>query len=301
VNATPGLRPPWVDDSAFPFESHFVAIDGSTIHYIDEGSGPLLLLYHGNPTWSFLYRQVVLELRERFRCVAFDYPGMGLSTARAGFGYRADEHAAVAERFVAELDLTQITPLVQDWGGPIGLSVAVRQPERHRALIVGNTWAWMAATIGGRIKNGLFSRLWGGPIGRVLNERWNLFAKTVIPAGHKRHKASAEEMVQYLSPFADRASRTPLHVFPREITKAKAFLDDLEADLPKIADLPALILWADRDFAFKKAELAHWQQILRHHHTHALRGAGHFFQDDAADEVCHTIRDWWPTVERATA
>jgi haloalkane dehalogenase len=299
VNPTPGRRPPWVDDDAFPFESRFIAIDGSTIHYIDEGSGPVLLLYHGNPSWSFLYRQIVLGLRERFRCVAFDYPGMGLSTARPDFGYRAHEHAAVAERFVIDLDLVQITPLVQDWGGPIGLSVAARHPERHRALIVGNTWGWMADTIRGRIKNALFSKLWGGPVGRALNGRWNLFAKTVVPAGHKRHRMTPAELAQYLGPFPHRASRIPLQVFPREIMTARAFLLDLESHLPAVAGLPALILWADRDFAFKKPELEHWQRVLPRGRTHILHRAGHFFQDDAPDEVCETILDWWPSVGHA--
>jgi pimeloyl-ACP methyl ester carboxylesterase len=96
TNLTPGHRPAWVDNELFPFVSKFLRIDGHTIHYVDEGHGPLLLLYHGNPTWSFLYRRLIADLRDRFRCMAFDYPGMGLSTADPAFSYRAPESSGWA-------------------------------------------------------------------------------------------------------------------------------------------------------------------------------------------------------------
>src|SRR5207302_11174538 len=86
-------RPAWVDDGLFPFESRFVTIDGHTVHYVDEGSGPTLLLLHGNPTWSFDYRDVIRALRDQFRCIALDYPGLGLSSARPGYRYLPEEHA----------------------------------------------------------------------------------------------------------------------------------------------------------------------------------------------------------------
>ncbi|MGW3964247.1 alpha/beta fold hydrolase [Amycolatopsis sp. NPDC005003] len=90
-----GGRPAWVDDELFPFESRFVAINGHTVHYVDEGAGPTLLLLHGNPTWSFVYRDVIRALREEFRCVALDYPGFGLSSPRPGYRYLPEEHAQV--------------------------------------------------------------------------------------------------------------------------------------------------------------------------------------------------------------
>src|SRR5271165_6586253 len=118
---TAGMRPGWVDDQLFPFQSHFVEIGGHTVHYVDEGSGPLLLMLHGNPTWSFVYRQVITSLRDRFRCVAPDYPGFGLSVAAPGYGYLPEEHAEVLLAFIDRLDLSAATLVVQDWGGPIGI------------------------------------------------------------------------------------------------------------------------------------------------------------------------------------
>ena len=105
-------RPDWVDDELFPFESRFVELDGAHVHYVDEGAGPTLLMLHGNPTWSFLYREIIASLRDRFRCVALDYPGFGLSTAPPGYGFTAREHSDVVARFVAELDLTDWTPVM---------------------------------------------------------------------------------------------------------------------------------------------------------------------------------------------
>lgn len=209
ANPTPGRRPDWVSDELFPFTSHFADIDGHILHYVDEGEGPVLLLYHGNPTWSFLYRDIIRELRAEFRCVVFDYPGMGLSAAAPGFTFRAAELAVVAEAFVDHLDLRAITPMVQNWGGPIGLAAAIRHPQRYHALIIGNAWGWPAAALSERVRNRVFSTLWGGPLGRTAIKHGNLFANMILPAGHKRRRLSDEEMAHYLLPFADPASRTP--------------------------------------------------------------------------------------------
>src|SRR2546425_587260 len=102
-------RPSWLADELYPFQSHFADIDGAQVHYVDEGSGPPLLLLHGNPTWSFLYRAIITGLRDRFRCVALDYPGFGLSRAVAGYGFTPAEHARIVERLVLRLDLKDVT------------------------------------------------------------------------------------------------------------------------------------------------------------------------------------------------
>ena len=127
-------RPNWLSRQLYPFEDQWMEIDGHTLHYVDEGAGPVLLLLHGNPTWSFLYRGIIRRLRDTFRCVAADYPGFGLSTARAGYGFTTREHSAVVEKLFLALDLRDVTLVVQDWGGPIGLGLAGRQSDRISAL-----------------------------------------------------------------------------------------------------------------------------------------------------------------------
>src|SRR5271165_3958347 len=117
-------RPAWIPEDLYPFEDRYAEFDGSRVHYVEEGSGPPLLLLHGNPTWSFLYREIIKGLAGNYRCIAVDYPGFGLSRAAPGYAFTPAEHARVIERLLLELDLTGVTMMVQDWGGPIGFAVA---------------------------------------------------------------------------------------------------------------------------------------------------------------------------------
>jgi haloalkane dehalogenase len=135
-------RPEWLPEHLFPLQGVHVGVDAANVHYVDEGDGPVLLLMHGNPIYSFLYRELITGLRDRFRCIAIDYPGFGLSTAPPGYRFTPAEHADIIEKVVQRLDLTGITMMVQDWGGPIGFAVATRNPERFSAFVIGNTWAW---------------------------------------------------------------------------------------------------------------------------------------------------------------
>src|SRR5215831_17227429 len=220
-------RPGWVPDELYPFESHFAEIGGARVHYVDEGSGPPLLLLHGNPTWSFLYRDVIKGLRDRFRCIAPDYPGFGLSAAPAGYGFTPLEHSRIVEELVEELDLTGITMMVQDWGGPIGFAVSTRRPDRFSAFVVGNTWAWPKADLGTQV----FSRLLGGPVGGYLILRRNVFIERIIPGGVKRRRLLPEVMGAYRGPFPTPESRRPMHVLPREILASRSFLAGIEQGL----------------------------------------------------------------------
>ncbi|MDJ0707045.1 MAG: alpha/beta fold hydrolase [Leptolyngbyaceae cyanobacterium MO_188.B28] len=144
-----------VDTELFPFESRFLeTISGATVHYVDEGEGPTILMLHGNPTWSFLYRKMILKLRGRFRCIALDYPGFGLSTAPPDYDFYPDSHSQALREVIEKLGLTNFLLVMQDWCGPIGLAAAEQFPERVRGLILGNTWAW---PLKGQAK---FERFW---------------------------------------------------------------------------------------------------------------------------------------------
>lgn len=318
VNPTPGTRPDWVDDELFPFDSRFVEIDGCHVHYVDEGSGPTLLLLHGNPTWSFLYRDVIRLLRDDFRCVALDYPGFGLSSAPWGYGFTAAEHADVVAAFVETLDLTDVTPMMQDWGGPIGVAALSRTPDRCRALIIANTWAWPRSDPG----TTMFSRTLGGPVGRVLIERLNLFAERIVPLGHRRRELTRAEREQYTGPFPDAEARVPTHVFPRELLAASELLGEAAAGLERLSrerplaaargrsdgsdgdagsgrrhavlgHLPALIVWGAQDPAFTAVDRARWQAAFPDARTVVIGDAGHYLADDAPDDVADAIRSWF--------
>jgi len=255
-NQRVGVRPSWVDDTLFPFDSQFVELDGHVVHYVDEGSGPVLL------------------------------------TAAPDYRYTPEEHSAATIAFVDRLGLSNITLVAQDWGGPIGIHAVQERPDAFQALVLGNTWAW---PVNGDLHFEIFSHLMGGLLGRQLIRRFNLFVNVMIPAGHRRRKLPAAEMAHYRSALPTPARREPSAVFPRAITASRPFLADLERRIDSVAHLPALILWADADVAFREKELRRLEALLPHHTTIDLHGAGHFLQSDAPHEFAEAIRTWRPT------
>lgn len=279
-------RPAWLSRELYPFEDRWLDIDGSTVHYIDEGRGPVLLLLHGNPTWSFLYRNIIRALSDSYRCIALDYPGFGLSTAKDGYGFTPREHSQVVEKLALALDLKDVTIMVQDWGGPIGLGFAGRHPERVRAVVIGNTWAW---PVNGDQRFERFSGLMGGPVGSFFIRNYNAFVNLLVPLGTAR-SLSGEEMRAYRAPFPSRDSRLPTAIFPREIIASREYLAEVEAHLPRLADKPALILWGARDQAFRERERVRFEQLFRHHRTVVLDNARHFIQEDEPERIAQEIR-----------
>jgi haloalkane dehalogenase len=247
---------------------------------------------HGNPTWSFLYRHIVTALKDRFRCIALDYPGFGLSEAPSGYRYTAAEHSSVVEGFVNVLGLEGTTMMLHDWGGPIGLSVAARHPERFRALVIGNTFGW---PVNGDRTLERFSKLMGSDRpGRFLVERMDVFTKVLLPGGIKRKKLTKSEKAMYHGPHPTPESRVPVHVLPGEILGAYELLTEVEQGLSQLASMPALIVWGDRDQAFRESQRLRWERTFPNHRTVILSGASHYVPEDAPDEIVTAIRDWWP-------
>jgi haloalkane dehalogenase len=288
--ASTPARPAWVPEELYPFQSRYADVAGSLVHSLDEGAGPPLLLLHGNPTWSFLYRDVIKGLRDRYRCIAVDYPGFGLSSAAPGYGFTPAEHADVLEQLVLRLDLSEVTMMVQDWGGPIGFAVATRHRDRFARFVIGNTWAWPKGDPGTQ----LFSRLLGGPIGRRLIAHRNIFVEVILPRGVRRSTLPDVVMNAYRGPFPTPASRRPTAVLPRAILESRPLLAEVERGLPRLRERPALIVWPTKDVAFRARERRRWEQLFPDHRTVRLEGAGHYIQEDAADEIVTAIRAWRP-------
>ena len=291
MNRTARTQPPdggWIDRSLYPFTDRYADAGGCRVHYVDEGAGAVLLLLHGNPTWSFLYREVIKRLAGEYRCIAPDYPGFGLSTAPAGYGFTPAEHAAVIEEFVLGLDLTGVTVMGQDWGGPIGLAVAARHPERFARIVLGNTWAWPAD--GERFFR-LFAGFFGSPAGGWAIGRHNAFVEWMIPFG-TTGKVPAKVLDHYRRPFADPADRLPTRVFPREIVASRGFLEEVEQGLQALAEKPALLVWGDKDRAFVERHRQRLAAAFPDHWSVRLRGAGHFIQEDAPGRIVDAIREW---------
>lgn len=285
----------WIDPDEYPFESHYVDLSAGTIHYVDEGPedggrGTLLML-HGNPTWSFLYRHLVRGLSAEYRCIALDYLGFGLSENPPGsdFSYRPAEHAAVVAAFVEALDLAGVTLVVQDWGGPIGLSYALDHPENVCGLVVMNTWFWPADDL----KQRGFSWLLGGPLGRRLCERYNAFARYVMPRLYAdRSRLTGTIHRHYTEPFPTPRDRRGMWVFPREIIGELDWLSSLWERRAAIADHPALLVWGMEDPAFDAEALRVWRELLTDATARELDGIGHYVQEEAGPDLVPIVRDF---------
>lgn len=286
------LRPSWVDDTLFPFRSRFVEVDGHRLHYVDEGSGPTLLLLHGNPTWSFLYRHIIADLRSDHRCVAVDYPGFGLSTPAPGYSHLPEDHARVVGAFVDHLDLEGFTLMVQDWGGPIGIGMAARRRERVERLVIGNTWAW---PVGSDRHFSRFSAMFGGRIGTFLIVRFNLFVNLLVHVTHPQTRLTRREMDHYRRPFSTPSSRLPIALFPQQMVAGHRFLETVERGLSDLSAKPALIVWGDRDAIFRTVERERFEHTFPNHRTVRLPRAGHYIQDDAPAEVIAAMREFLAT------
>ncbi|MEK3913099.1 alpha/beta fold hydrolase [Paenibacillus sp. FSL H7-0331] len=282
-------RPFKLDPMEYPFTDHWFPYRDGYIHYLDEGQGPTVLLLHGNPTWSYLYRNVIKDLREEFRLIAPDYPGFGMSKAPSGYRFTPQEQSVAVQHLIRHLDLKNFIVVVQDWGGPIGLSYAVGHRNNLRGIVVMNTWAWPAEILPMK----LFSLAMGGwPIGRWLQTRRNFFAKVIVPHGiYQADKVTDSLRKAYTDPFPTPKSRIPTWVFPRQIRKARTWLADIESKLPSLYDLPAQILWGTKDSAgFPLEQMTKWQKYLPLNETEVLEDASHYVQEDRPDRVAASIR-----------
>lgn len=270
----------------FPFESRWFASSAGRVHYVEEGEGQPILMCHGNPTWSFLYRHVVKSLRDRFRCIAVDYPGFGLSDRPRDYGYTPGEHAAVVGALVRELDLSQLIVMGHDWGGPIGLSVACSDPTRVSGLVLGNTWFWPTdggARVFGRVMS-------SGPMQRAILNR-NLFVERILVGGMAR-RLSAEEMEHYRRVQPTPEARRGVAEFPRQLLAATPLLAKLEQEVPReLGDRRVLITYPMRDVAFRaKHVLPRLRAAFSDVEVVELPQAKHYFVEDAPDQVSEAIQ-----------
>ena len=273
--------------SLFPFRSRWFDSSAGRVHYVDEGSGQPIVMFHGNPTWSFLYRHVIERLRDRFRCVALDYPGFGLSDRPPEYGYTPAEHAGVAGELVRELDLRDAIVMGHDWGGPIGTAVAAADPDRVAGLVLGNTWFWPPDR-----SMRTFSRIMSSPPLQWAIRRRNFFVERIIPSGTVR-RLGDEEMEHYRAVQPTPEARVGVAELPRQIVAAAPWLEQLESAMPqKLGDRRVLIVWPMKDVAFPaRRVLPRVRAAFSDAVVVELPEARHYFQEDAPDEVAGAIRD----------
>jgi haloalkane dehalogenase len=284
--------PPWLDEQLYPFQSRFVEVEGNRIHYIDEGSGPTLFFVHPGVGWSFMYSDIIQELRRSFRCVALDLPGFGLSPAEAGYRHTLTGDSRLLERFMQALGLSDVTLFSHDVTGSIALGVVARRPEWFRAVIVLPSFAWPVERYR---KVYLMIQLVGSPLFRFLSDHFNFFLEytlITITKKPKRHFSDLEKRA-YRGPNLDRTVRRYPHDLFKSVTKSHDYLADLELRLSEIKVMPALLIFGNLDATIKMGWLARLERIFPRHRTIIMKGSHHFPQIYDSAAVASAIRSFW--------
>jgi haloalkane dehalogenase len=270
----------------FPFEPKWFDGAGPRIHYVDEGQGRAVVMFHGNPTWSFLYRKVIKELSGQFRCIAMDYPGFGLSERPSGYGYTSAEHAQVVGKLVDYLELGGFVVMGQDWGGPIGMTVALERANRVAGMVFANTWYWPAQ---GSLAT--FSVVMSTPPVPWLILHRNAFVNFIMP----RSVATPMEPAVFKTYQNDQPTpeaRRGVAEFPRQIRRARPMLERLAANAPTtLGDKPLELVWAMKDPAFgNPAVIARWQRDFPNAHVTRVENANHYIQEDAPGALAEAVK-----------
>ncbi|MFZ0042279.1 MAG: haloalkane dehalogenase [Solirubrobacteraceae bacterium] len=272
----------------FAYRPHFSQFDGLRMAHLDEGDGPPVVFVHGEPTWSFLWRHVIAPVREAgYRCIAPDLPGFGRSDKPVDADwYSYDRHTAALSSLLEELDVRDATVVVHDWGGPVGLRVAVEAPERISRLVTLDTGlftghqkmtkAWIAF-------HDFVERTEDLPVGMLVR-------------GACHHDPGDEVIAAYEAPFPNASSKAGARAFPLilpttpEAPGASAGQRVLEA----LRDdrRPKLVLWADSDPVLPLETGHRFAQALGTEVAHVIADAGHFLQEDAGTQIGDLIADW---------
>jgi haloalkane dehalogenase len=279
----------------FPFESRFLGAGDVQLHYVDEGprdAAPLLFV-HGNPTWSYLWRRQIAELSELgHRCVAFDHMGFGRSDKPAHLSaYSLQRHVDNALALIDALELSDVTLVAHDWGGPIGLGALLERRDRLRAVALMNTWAWELPSF----LPPFLREFRTEGLGEILALGGNLFVES-IPGGMAKRDVDPVMMDAYRAPFPDYWSRAGTLAFQREIPlterdRSAPVMARIHERLPSL-DVPALLIWGMRDPVFQPVFLEQWRELLPHARSVELADASHFLVEDDPDGVTAAIGDF---------
>jgi cis-3-alkyl-4-acyloxetan-2-one decarboxylase len=274
--------------SLYPFRSHEITLGGHRCHYLDEGTGPVLLMVHGNPTWSFYWREMVRGLRDRYRVVAIDHIGCGLSEKppASQYSYRLARRVADLSEFIEKLDLRQITLVGHDWGGGIGMGAAVAAPERFARFVLMNTAAFRSSLCPRRIHICHIPVV--GPVGI---QGMNLFVRAALRMAMEKHERMTPAVrAGYLAPYDSWSNRVAVYRFVMDIPLSPKHptyqtLGDVETGLAKFRDHPVCLIWGMHDWCFGPPFLERFLEFFPNAEVHRLADAGHYLMEDAYEEI----------------
>jgi haloalkane dehalogenase len=259
------------------------------MHYIDEGKGDVILFVHGTPSWSFDFRKIILHFKDRFRCIAVDHIGFGLSDKPQHYPYKTGQHAENLEAFVQHLNLSNITLVLHDFGGPIGMQFATKYPEKIKQVVVLNSWLWNTEN------EAEFRKMKGilrSPLLPFLYLNLNFSARFLMPGSFGNHKLSARFRKQYTSPFRHRADRYGTLGFAKSLISDQNYFQSLWNSCDSLQNKNFLIIWGMADKFLTPTYLRKWQSRFPSAKTVELQGCGHFPQEEIPDKVNDAISNW---------
>lgn len=280
----------------YPFKSHqFDRGNGIRLHYLDEGSGEPVVMVHGNPSWSFYYRNLALALRGTHRVIVPDHIGCGLSDKPGDeeYEYTLESRVADLEALLDSLEVKGgITLVVHDWGGAIGFAYATRYPERIKRLVVLNTAAFLKP--GTKTMPLSLSLVRSTPLGTFLVRGLNAFSVGASIVGCKRNPMSSEARRWYRKPYDSWKSRIATLRFVQDIPlgpgdRAWSRMAETESRLFMLRDKPMLVCWGMKDFVFDHHFLEEWERRFPDAEVHRFEDCGHYILEDAAAEVVPLI------------
>ena len=279
-------------EGTFPFEARYIEAGDVRIHYVDADTAnpPAILFVHGNPTWSYMWRRPIAALSEQGRrCVAFDHMGFGRSDKPPHLGrYSLQAHIEHARRLVEQLDLSDVTLVAHDWGGPIGLGAMLDHADRLSAAVLVNTWAWeLPSFVPPFIRE---FRTEG--LGEILVLGGNLFVES-IPGGMANRATDPVMMDAYRAPFPDYWSRLGMLAFQRDIPfterdRSAALMGSIHERLEGL-DIPVTLVWGMRDPVFQPVFMDQWRELFPDARVVELEDAAHFVPEDRPDAVIDAL------------
>lgn len=279
----------WLNKSEYPFTSNYFDIDGQKLHYIDEGKGETILFVHGTPSWNFDYRNIIKGLTTNYRCVAIDHIGFGLSDKPENYDYSTQNHSKTFERFVLEKQLDNITLVVHDFGGAIGLNFAIRHPEKIKRLIILNSWLWSSKADPDFAK---LSKMLKSPLLPFLYRYLNFSPRFILPKSFGDHKLSKKLLTQYTKPFADKTQRNGVLAFAKSLLNDQDWFEKLWNKRQAISEKPTLFIWGLKDPIIKPHYLDKFESGFKNSKTKRLETSGHFPQEEQPETVTKEIMDF---------
>tara|TARA_R110001583_G_scaffold743_2_gene6794 strand:+ start:5262 stop:6143 length:882 start_codon:yes stop_codon:yes gene_type:complete len=283
-------------DSLLPFKRNYLDLNGQQYHYLNEGSGEPVVMVHGNPSWCFYYRNLVAELSTQYQCIVPDHIGCGLSEKPSDkdYDYTLEQRIDDLETLLEHLNIKQnITLVVHDWGGMIGMGYAARYPERIKRLVILNTAAFNLP------KSKKFPiPLWicrNTYLGTVLVRGFNAFSSIASYVGVKRNKMPTEIRKAYVAPFNSWKNRISTLRFVQDIPllphhRNYQLVESIDKSLQHFQNIPTVICWGLQDFVFDKHFLALWKQKMPHAQINEFADCGHYILEDASNEVIDIVK-----------